>query len=71
MNPFRFFNENLGRRLVKPSNGPPHMDAWRALSSRYPPREKGKKPVRLVSGWAIVRPGGASMQQKLAVEGID
>ena len=71
MNPFRFFNENLGRRLVEPSNGPPYMDAWRALSSRYPHREKGRKPQRLVSGWAIVRPGGASMQQKLAVEGID
>lgn len=68
MNAFRFFNEHCGRYLVAPSNAPPHEDAWRALSSAHPLRKGGAN--RLVSGWAIVRPTGTVMQQKLAVAGI-
>lgn len=65
MNAFLFFNAHFGRRLVAPSNGPPHLDAWRALKSRHPLRNG--KTGRLSSGWAIVRPTGAVLQQKLAV----
>ena len=50
------------------------MDAWRALSSAHPLQNKNKKgedqKSRLVSGWAIIRPTGTVMQQKLAVDGI-
>ena len=74
MNVFRFFNENFGRYLIAPSNEPPHMEAWRALSSAHLLQKKGEngKPLRgrLSSGWAIVRPAGTVMQQKLAAGGI-
>ena len=69
MNAFRFFNENFGRYLIAPSNRSPHMEAWRALSSPHPLRKGGTS--RLSSGWAIVRPTGAVMQQKLAEPGIE
>ena len=74
MNTFRFFNENFGRHLTAPTNEPPHMDAWRALSSNHRLRKMGKNGEalrgRLSSGWAIVRPGGAVMRQRLAAPGI-
>ena len=68
MNVFRFFNENFGRYLIAPSNEPPHMAAWRALSSAHLLARGGTS--RLSSGWAIVRPAGTVMQQKLAAGGI-
>ena len=70
MNAFDFFNRNLGRRLVSgPPGNRPQMDAWRVL---FMPHEmQGKKPARLMSGWAIVRPSGTVMQQRLAADGID
>ena len=74
MNAFRFFNENFGRYLKPPANLAPHENAWRALSAKYPLRGEGKgartRESRLSSGWAIVRPTGAVMRQKLAVAGI-
>ena len=69
MNAFQFFNENFGRYLILPANRPPHMEAWRALSSAHPLAKGGTS--RICSGWAIVRPGGTVMQQKLAVPGIE
>ena len=69
MNAFQFFNANFGRYLIRPTNRPPHREAWRALSSAYPLRKGGTS--RLSSGWAIVWPGGTVMQQKLAVPGIE
>ena len=70
MNAFEFFNRNFGRCLnAAPPGNRPHMDAWRALSMQHPMQDK--KPTRLMSGWAIVRPSGTVMQQRLAVDGID
>ena len=70
MNAFEFFNRNFGQRLNRePPGNRPHMDAWRALSMQHPMQDK--KPTRLMSGWAIVRPSGTVMQQRLAVDGID
>lgn len=74
MNTFEFFNFNFGQFLTPQTNNPFH-DAWRALSSTHPLVKKKKdgsnETGRLVSGWAIIRPNGAVMQQKLAVEGIE
>jgi len=67
MNTFQFFNENFGCFLVKQTNVP-HMDASEALSKNHPLQKGGQN--RIVSGWAIIRPTGAVMQQKLAVDGI-
>mgnify|MGYP005654653693 CR=1 FL=1 len=73
MNTYQFFYENFGRFLTTQTNQP-HMDAWRALSSTHPLQKKNKlgneQNGRLMSGWAIIRPTGAAMQQKLAVKGI-
>lgn len=44
------------------------MDAWHALSSNHP-LPSGKQS-RLVSGWAIIRPNSATLQTRLAIEGI-
>ena len=73
MNTFQFFNENFGRFLTEQTNQP-YMDAWRALSSTHPLQKKNKdgkdQKGRLVAGWAIIRPTGTVMQQKLAVDGF-
>jgi len=74
MNTFQFFNQNFGRFLTEQTNQP-YMDTWRALSSGHPLQKKNKKGEdqsgRLSSGWAIIRPSGSTMQQKLAVSGIE
>ena len=64
---YKFFNQSFGRFLVN-QDGAPHEAAWRALSSTHALAKGGQN--RIVSGWAIIRPGNSSMQQKLAVEGI-
>ena len=66
MNTYEFFNQNFGRFLTDPTNQP-HMDAWRALSSTHPMRNKEGKvsASRLSSGWAIIRPNGAVTQLNL------
>ena len=70
MNTFEFFNRNFGRCLsAAPPGNRPHMDAWRVLSAVH--EMQGKKPARLMSGWAIVRPWGTVMQQRLSAAGID
>ena len=70
MNTYQFFNQNFGQYLTAQTNQSP-MDAWRALSSSHPLQGGGQS--RLVSGWAIVRPSGSTMQTKpkLAVSGIE
>ena len=63
MNTFEFFNENFGRHLVE-QDGAPYQAAARALSSSHK-MLKGTSS-RLASGWAIVKPGNATIQLKLA-----
>ena len=74
MNTYQFFNQSFGRFLTAQTNQP-HMDAWRALSSTHPLVKRNKngdeQAGRLVAGWVVIRPTGAVMQQKLAVEGIE
>ena len=67
MNVFEFFNTGLGRHLVA-QDGEPHQAARRALSSTHRLAKAGEN--RITSGWAIVRPNGALLQQKLAATGI-
>jgi hypothetical protein len=73
VNTFQFFNEHFGKFLTEQTNQP-HMDTWRALSSNHLLQKKnsagGDVSNRLTSGWAIVRPSGTVMQQKLAAGGI-
>jgi len=67
MNTFEFFNEYFGKHLVK-QEGTATEAAWRALSSNH--RLAKGTDSRLASGWAIVRPGSASVQIKLAAAGL-
>lgn len=67
MNTFEFFNEYLGQHLVE-QTGNSYADAAKALSSGHL-LVTGKKS-RLGSGWAIVKPGQATVQLKLAATGI-
>ena len=67
MNVYEFFNAGLGRHLVDQS-GELHQAAQRALSSSHKLAKGGEN--RITSGWAIVRPDGAVLQQKLAANGI-
>ena len=68
MNTYQFFNQNFGKFLTAQTNQP-YMDAWRALSSNHLLQSGGQS--RLVSGWAIIRPTGATVQTKLAASGIE
>jgi len=67
MNVYEFFNAGLGRHLVS-QEGEPHQAAQRAISSTHRLAKGGEN--RITSGWAIVRPDGAVLQQKLAATGI-
>jgi hypothetical protein len=67
MNVYEFFNAGLGRHLVA-QDGEPHVVARRALSSAHKLAKGGES--RITSGWAIIRPDGAVLQQKLAAKGI-
>lgn len=63
-----FFMENFGRHFVQPTD-----DAWadvgRVLRGSYP--MTGKKSLsRMQSGWAIVRPGSATLQLDLDIAGL-
>lgn len=68
MNAFDFFNDNMGRLLV-PQGNDPYGNARTALTSAH--LMASGKTARLVSGWAIVREGQPTMQQRLAIEGIE
>jgi hypothetical protein len=67
VNVYEFFNAGLGRHLVD-QIGAPHEAARRALSSTHKLAKGGEN--RITSGWAIVRPDSALLQQKLAAKGI-
>ena len=67
MNTFEFFNENFGRHLVDQS-GEHYQATSRALSSNHE-LAKGTSG-RLASGWAIIKPGKATIQLKLAATGL-
>ncbi len=63
-----FFMENFGRHFIQPTS-----DAWadvgRVLRGSYP--MTGKKSLsRMQSGWAIVRPGSATLQLDLDIPGL-
>ena len=60
-----FFMENFGRHFVKPT-GDAWADVGQVLRGAYP--MTGKASVsRMQSGWAVVRPGSATLQLDLAV----
>jgi len=63
-----FFNDNFGSHLVE-QTGDAALDARRALSSGHK-MQKGGAPQRIASGWAVIRPGSATMQFELAANGI-
>src|SRR5258708_39703834 len=67
MNVYEFCNAGLGKHLVA-QGGEPYQAAQRALSSNHKLAKGGEN--RITSGWAIVRPDGAVLQQKLAATGI-
>lgn len=60
-----FFMENFGRHFITPT-GDNWADVGQVLRGSYP--MTGKASVsRMQSGWAIVRPGSATLQLDLAV----
>jgi len=62
MNTYQFFNNGFGRHLTEQTNQP-HVDAWRALSKSHAiVNKEGKPSTSRLTGWAIVRPDGASAQ---------
>jgi len=60
-----FFMENFGRHFIKPS-GDNWADVEHVLRGSYPMTTKSSLS-RMQSGWAIVRPGSATLQLDLAV----
>ena len=60
-----FFMENFGRHFLKPS-GDDWADVGHVLRGSY--AMTGKSSLsRMQSGWAIVRPGSATLQLDLAI----
>jgi hypothetical protein len=68
MNATELLNQTFGRHLV-PQTGDSVADAQAALSSGHAMAKGGTKQ-RIASGWAIIKPSGATMQFKLAAKGI-
>lgn len=60
-----FFMENFGRHFIKPT-GDTWADVGKVLRGSYPMTDKASLS-RMQSGWAIVRPGSATLQLDLAV----
>ncbi|MDA8663983.1 hypothetical protein N9L66_03375 [Porticoccaceae bacterium] len=67
MNAFNFLNDNFGKYIVSQS-GSSLESAERALSSSH--LMVTGKYSRLASGWAIVKENHATLQLKLAADGI-
>jgi hypothetical protein len=60
-----FFMENFGWHFIKPT-GDDWVDVGQVLRGSYP--MTGKASVsRMQSGWAVVRPGSATLQLDLSV----
>ena len=68
MNAIELLNQTFGRHLV-PQTGDAVADAQAALSSGHAMAKGGTKQ-RIASGWAIIKPDGATLQFKLAAKGI-
>jgi len=60
-----FFMENFGRHFITPT-GDNWADVGQVLRGSYPMTGKASLS-RMQSGWAIVRPGSATLQLDLAV----
>ena len=60
-----FFMENFGRHFIKPT-GDDWADVGKVLRDSYPMTGKASRN-RMQSGWAIVRPGSATLQLDLEV----
>lgn len=60
MNAASFFMENFGRHF-KTQTGQPWVDVQSVLSGVYKMRNKASSS-RLQSGWAIIRPGSATLK---------
>ena len=70
MNTFQFFNNGFGRH-VTPQTNQPHADAWQALSMNHEIINKDGDPSKSrLTGWAIVRPDGATAQAALTAKEI-
>lgn len=63
-----FFMENFGRHFITPS-GNDWADLTRVLRGCYPMNGKASLS-RMQSGWAIVRPGSATLQLDLDVPAV-
>lgn len=68
MNTAHFLMENFGRHFIQRGNDE-WADVGRVLSGAYPMVGKTSSS-RMQSGWAIVRPGSATLQLDLAVPAI-
>ncbi len=68
MNAIELLNQNFGRYLV-PQTGDAVADAQAVLSGGHDMAKGGTKQ-RVASGWAIIKPEGATMQFKLAAREI-
>ena len=68
MNAIALLNQCFGRFLV-PQTADPVADAQAALSSGHA-MAKGGTRQRIASGWAIIKPSGATMQFQLAAPEI-
>ena len=66
MNTAAFFMDNFGKHFITPS-GNAWEDVGRVLRGSYPMVEKKTNRSRMISGWAIVRPGSATLKSDLAV----
>ena len=67
MDTFDFFNKNFGCHLTKQTDNA-LADAQTALSMNH--QLLTGKVSRLASGWAIIRPGGSSLQLGVKCSGI-
>lgn len=65
MNTAQFFMENFGKHFIKPT-GNDWADVGAVLRGGYPMTGKTSFS-RMQSGWAIVRPGSATLKLDLAV----
>ena len=68
MNAITLLNQCFGRFLVQQTRDPV-ADAQAALSNGHE-MAKGGTRQRIASGWAIIKPGGATMQFRLATPAI-
>ena len=60
-----FFMDNFGKHFIKPTDDP-WADVAQVLRGSYPMTGKSSLS-RMQSGWAVVRPGSATLQLDLAI----